>query len=86
MFWHYDRVEPFGHAGNDDVHKCGDINGDNFINRLDLALLNEYLTSRSKLPEGISTLRECEIAAADINGDGDINNLDILEYLTLFCK
>ncbi|MGN0575131.1 MAG: dockerin type I repeat-containing protein, partial [Ruminococcus sp.] len=79
-------VEQLVYAGNDDVHKCGDINGDNFINRLDLALLNEYLTSRSKLPEGISTLRECEIAAADINGDGDINNLDILEYLTLFCK
>ena len=79
-------VEQLVYAGNDDVHKCGDINGDNFINRLDLALLNEYLTSRSKLPEGISTLRECEIVAADINSDGDLNNLDILEYLTLFCK
>lgn len=79
-------VEQLIYTGNDDIHKCGDINGDIFINRLDLALLNEYLTSRSKLPEGISTLRECEIAAADINGDGDINNLDILEYLTLFCR
>lgn len=79
-------VEQLIYTGNDDIHKCGDINGDNFINRLDLALLNEYLTSRSKLPEGISTLRECEIAAADINGDRDINNLDILEYLTLFCR
>lgn len=73
------------YAGESEHHKTGDINNDGKVDKLDLALLNEYIASLSELQDGISILRECEIAAADINGDGAVNNSDVLVYLALIC-
>lgn len=74
------------YAGSCETHQKGDINNDGQISISDLALLNEYLKSRSELPNGISILRECEIKAADINGDGTVDNLDVQEYLAIICS
>lgn len=74
------------YAGAPETHKTGDINNDGRTDRLDLALLNEYISSLSELPDGISILRECEIQAADINGDGTVDNNDAIQYLAIICK
>lgn len=74
------------YAGDPETHKTGDINNDGKTDKLDLALLNEYISSLSELPDGISILRECEIAAADINGDGTVDNSDAIEYLAMICN
>lgn len=73
-------------TGASETHKTGDINGDGAIDQLDLSLLNEYLQSLSELPDGISILRQCELAAADINEDGIVDNNDVLNYLSVLCK
>ncbi|MBQ8297593.1 MAG: dockerin type I repeat-containing protein [Ruminococcus sp.] len=74
------------YAGAPINQASGDINNDKKTDRLDLALLNEYIASLSELPDGISMLRECEINAADINGDGIVDNSDVLRYLALICE
>lgn len=79
-------MKSLSYAGESEVHKIGDINNDGRTDRLDLALLNEYISSLSELPDGISILRECEIDAADINGDGTVDNNDAIEYLAIICK
>lgn len=73
------------YAGEHSKHMVGDINDDKKVDRLDLALLNEYLMSLSELPDGISYLRDCEIAAADLNSDGIVDNNDVLKYLSIIC-
>lgn len=64
----------------------GDISGDGAADAVDLAVLNNYIRDLNDRPEGISTLRRCEIEAADISGDGIINDTDVLMYLMLICK
>ena len=64
----------------------GDINNDGAFNTYDLALINEYIISRSRLPEGISVLTKSEIAAADISGDGLIDDTDVIMYLMRICN
>jgi len=64
----------------------GDINNDGSFNTYDLALINEYIISRSRLPEGISVLTKSEIAAADISGDGLIDDTDVIMYLMRICN
>lgn len=66
-------------------HEKGDINNDGKIDMYDLDLLSEYLKIAETLPDGISTLCECERVAADINGDGKVSNEDILVYLMVVC-
>lgn len=73
-------------TGDEHMLKTGDINNDDAVDMYDLALLNEYLRCRSILPDGISTLRKCEAAAADINSDGEVNNADVIEYLEIICE
>lgn len=64
----------------------GDVNNDKLVDKLDLALLNEYIASLSILPDGVSLLRECEVTAADMTGDGIADNSDVLAYLSLICE
>ena len=64
----------------------GDINNDGAFNTYDLALINEYIISRSRLPEGISVLTKSEIAAADISGDGLIDDTDVIMYRMRICN
>jgi hypothetical protein len=74
------------YAGASVTQERGDINNDKSIDTLDLELLNEYISSLSEVPDGISLLRECEIEAADINGDGVVDNNDVLQYLAIVCE
>lgn len=80
------KLNELTYAGVPKEHSIGDINDDGIIDKTDLALLNDYLSSLSELPDGISILRNCEISAADINSDGKIDNNDILKYLELICQ
>lgn len=79
-------LNKFSYAGDSIQQLTGDINNDGVIDTVDITLLNEYISSLSELPDGISLLRECEIKAADINGDGVVDNNDVLEYLALVCE
>jgi len=63
------------------VHAKGDINNDGEVNFYDLAVLNEYLRTKEKLPDNISILNFSEIDSADINSDGVIDESDVFEYL-----
>lgn len=63
----------------------GDVNNNGFFDKYDLALINEYIATRDKLPEGVSVLTQSEIKAADINGDGKIDNADVLIFLMKLC-
>lgn len=72
-------------AGKPQTFTAGDINNDGVVNEYDLALLNDYLDSRWRLPYGVSTLTSSELAAADINGDGVLSDSDVLYYLMLIC-
>ena len=74
------------YAGSSEELIPGDINGDGNTDAVDLSILNDYIRSCSELPEGISTLRRCEIEAADISGDGIIDNNDVLIFLMLICE
>lgn len=74
-----------GFAGKPQTLTTGDINNDGDVNEYDLMLLNEYLSSRWRLPYGVSTLTSWEADAADINGDGMLNDSDVLMYLMLIC-
>lgn len=67
------------------THIMGDINNDSVIDMYDLALLNEYLRSKKTMPEWASTLRQCEIEAADINLDDTVDNTDLLIFLEYIC-
>lgn len=73
-------------AGKEKKLVMGDINNDGAFDGYDLALINEYIISRSRLPEGVSVLTGAEIAAADISGDGLIDNTDVLMYLMRICN
>ncbi|MBQ3947191.1 MAG: hypothetical protein II656_01615, partial [Ruminococcus sp.] len=64
---------------------AGDINNDMKVDIYDLGLLSEYLKNLKVLPDGITTLCNCEIEAADINCDGKVNEGDVLVYLMLIC-
>ncbi len=74
------------YAGTQATLTKGDINDDGSVDKLDLALLNEYLSSLSELPDGISYLLESEIEAADLNNDGVVDNNDVLKYLSIICN
>ena len=64
----------------------GDINDDGAFDAYDLALINEYIVGRARLPEGVSVLTSSEIDAADLSGDGKIDNTDVLLYLMRICN
>ena len=64
----------------------GDINNDGYADEYDLAILNEYLSSLTRLPEGVSLLTDSEKAAADINGDKSVDNIDVLMFLMRICS
>ena len=72
-------------AENSEEITLGDVNNDGKLDTYDLALVNEYIASRDKLPEGVSVLTQSEIKAADINSDGKIDNADVLIYLMKIC-
>ena len=80
------KMSELEYAGESRDLEAGDINGDGEINAVDLALLNEYIRNAADLPEGVSTLRRCEIEAADVSGDGAINSSDVLIFLMLICE
>lgn len=80
------RLSELVFAGNGKKLVMGDINNDGAFDGYDLALINEYIISRSRLPEGVSVLTKSEIAAADISGDGLIDNTDVLMYLMRICN
>ena len=73
-------------AGREQKLVLGDINNDGIFDGYDLALINEYIISRTRLPEGVSVLTKSEIAAVDISGDGLIDNTDVLMYLMRICN
>ena len=79
-------LEKLEYVGNEKKLSAGDINGDGSADAYDLALLNEFITKREKLPEGISMLTSWEEKAADFSGDGAINNTDVLLYLMRICN
>ena len=79
-------LDKLGYAGDAKKLSEGDINGDGSADAYDLALLNEYIISREKLPDGISVLTSWEIKAADLSGDETINNTDVLLYLMRICN
>lgn len=79
-------LEKLTYAGEEKELISGDINGDGKADAIDLALLNSYIKNCCERPEGISTLRRCEITAADISCDGVINDTDVLMYLMLICE
>ena len=64
----------------------GDINSDGAYDAYDLAVINDYLSSLDRLPEGVSVLTGSEKAAADINGDGTVDNTDVLMFLMRVCN
>ena len=74
------------YAGTAQKLEAGDINADGFTDEYDLALVNEYITKREKLPEGVFVLTSWEAKAADLSGDGIINNTDVLLYLMRICN
>lgn len=82
----YVELNKLQYAGETEKFAAGDVNNDGESNTYDLALVNEYLNSLGKLPEGISVLTSSEIAAADISGDGIVDNDDVLLYLMLICN
>lgn len=53
--------------------KLGDINSDNSIDTVDLALLKLYLA-------GASSLSDAELAAADIDGNDTIDTVDLAKF------
>lgn len=65
------------------IHKNGDINNDDIIDKYDLALLNLYLEQKEQLPKGISMLTASQLEAADLNDDGKVNQADVDEYLLI---
>ena len=48
---------------------CGDANGDNKVNALDLILIRQYLAGWEVTPD---------MSAADLNGDGKVNAPDLI--------
>ncbi|WP_019678567.1 dockerin type I repeat-containing protein [Ruminococcus flavefaciens] len=74
------------YAGNSRKLTVGDINDDGVSDSYDLALINEYIIGRSKLPDGISLLTTTEIAAADLSGDGAVDETDVILYLMRICS
>lgn len=80
------RLSELEYAGASKKLVVGDINNDGAFDTYDLALINEYIISRSRLPEGVSVLTKSEVAAADISGDGNIDNTDVLMYLMRICN
>ena len=82
----YVELTKLEYAGEPEEYEAGDVNNDGSFDTYDLALINEYLNSLGKLPEGISVLTTSEIAAADISGDGIVDNNDVLLYLMLICN
>lgn len=67
-------------------YETGDINNDGNVDKYDLALLNEYLSSRNYKPEGISRLRANALKAADVNGDGIVSKSDVQMFIMLICN
>ncbi|MBP5379800.1 MAG: dockerin type I repeat-containing protein [Ruminococcus sp.] len=82
----YVELTKLWYAGEPEDYASGDVNNDGECNACDLALINEYLNSLGKLPEGVSVLTSSEAAAADISGDGIVDNDDVLLYLMLICN
>lgn len=61
----------------------GDINNDGNIDKYDLALLNTYLQQKELLADGVSTLSDSELTAADINFDGIVDSGDVIALIKL---
>lgn len=78
-------LESFGFAEEREL-AVGDINNDGVSDEYDLAIINEYLSSSGRLPDGVSVLTGSETAAADINGDGNVDNTDVLIFLMRVCS
>ena len=61
----------------------GDINNNGSVDKYDLALLNTYLQQKELLADGVSTLSDSELSAADINFDGIIDSSDVIALIKL---
>ncbi|MDE7099109.1 MAG: dockerin type I repeat-containing protein [Ruminococcus sp.] len=61
----------------------GDINNNGSVDKYDLALLNTYLQQKELLADGVSTLSDSELSAADINFDGIIDSSDVIALIQL---
>ena len=80
------KLARFKPVNDDRELAAGDINNDGSADEYDLAIINEYLSSLGRLPEGVSVLTRSETAAADVNGDGTVDNTDVLLFLMRVCN
>ena len=64
------------------VH-AGDINGDGYLNFVDISLLNDFLAQPKQKYDGISSFLSAEKEAADVNGDGIIDSGDVISLFNL---
>ena len=80
------KLACFESVNDDRELAAGDINNDGSADEYDLAVINDYLSSLGRLPEGVSVLTRSETAAADINGDGTVDNTDVLLFLMHICN
>ena len=61
----------------------GDINGDGYINFVDVSLINDYIIQPESKYNGISRLLSAERKAADVNDDGIIDSSDVIGLFNL---
>lgn len=67
--WNIDDVEVVSVICNEETFMCGDANGDETVNILDITYMISYLYKDGSPPDPLE--------AADVNNSGDVNILDI---------
>ncbi len=67
--WNIDDVEIVSVICNEETFMCGDANGDETVNILDITYMISYLYKDGSPPDPLE--------AADVNNSGDVNILDI---------
>jgi len=68
---------------NESAPEKGDVNGDGYVDKQDIAMLNEYILTESSLPENISAFTCNGRFAADLSSDGAVDNEDVIQLLIL---